>query len=274
MGSALETARERLARAGVPMPRREAEWLLALALGTDRGGVLARKPDPAPERLEGLLRRREAREPIQYLAGEAEFFGRPFAVASGVLIPRPETEQLVSVVLDGLPRKARVADLGTGSACIAVTIALEREDVEVVAVERSPEALAIARENARRHGVDDRVRLLEGDFGEVPLPPCDAVVSNPPYVAEAEWGTLEPEVRDHEPKEALVPGPTGDEVYPVIARAALLALRPGGRLLVELGHTNEPGARKAVAEAGLARVEVRPDFRGIPRILVAWSPER
>lgn len=278
MGGAVEAAAERLRRAGVPEPRREAAVLLAWVLGTDRGGVLARRPDPLPaeaaERFESLVSRRERREPFQYLTGREEFCGLEFRVDRRVLVPRPETGLLVEAVL-GLELKetARVVDLGTGSGCIATVLAVRRPGWELLAVDRSADALAVARDNAGRHGVLGRMRFLEADLADLAAATepgeADAVVSNPPYVSEGEWRELAPEVRDHEPKQALVPGPTGLEAYRSVAPAARRLLRPGGYLVLELGWRSEPGAAAAVVGAGLEVLEVRPDPRSIPRVLVA-----
>lgn len=190
-----------------------------------------------------------------------------------MLVPRPETELVVDAALEGLAAGATVADLGTGSGAIAISIALEHPGSRVLAVDLSEDALDVARANAVRHGVGDRVELLLGDLADPPEAwrgRCDLVVSNPPYVAEAEWAGLEPEVRDHEPKRALSPGPTGDEAYPPLCASAAALLRPGGRLVAELGHTNAPGAQRAARDAGLSEVTIRPDPQNIPRILIAW----
>ncbi|HEX6853346.1 MAG TPA: peptide chain release factor N(5)-glutamine methyltransferase [Candidatus Polarisedimenticolaceae bacterium] len=279
MGEALAEAKRRLERARVPFPNREAEFLVAAVLGCTRGALLARRPDPIDDptrrRLDAAIARRERREPLQYIEGVAEFRGRPFAVDRRVLVPRPETELVVDAALEGLPAGAAVADLGTGSGCIAVSIAVERPDATVLAVDLSADALEVARANARRHDVDDRIAFVHGDLADPPAEwrsRCDLVVSNPPYVAEGEWAGLEPEVRDHEPKLALAPGPTGDEAYPRLAVAAAALLRRGGRLVAELGHTNAAGAERAALEAGLTAVTIRPDPRGIARILIAWLP--
>lgn len=271
---------ERLREAGVPDPRREAEFLLGFVLGTDRGGVLVRRPEPidaaSADRFEALLTRRAAREPFQYLTGEQEFLGRGFAVDARVLVPRPETEEVVEALLERLDPGARgVADLGTGSGCIAVSVALARPGVRVHALDRSEGALDVARANAVRHGVHDRITFRLGDFAEPPrewLAGMDAVISNPPYVGEDEWRDLAPEVRDHEPKAALVPGPTGDEAYRVVAAAASALLVPGGLLVAELGHRSAAGAAAAARAFGLLAVEVIVDRRGIDRILVARRP--
>jgi len=277
VGDLLEEATRRLREAHVPEPRRDAIALVALSLGSDRGGVIARRPDRVDatvlERLEELLAARECRVPLQHLEGETEFRGLAFEVGPDALIPRPETEDLVQAVLDaGLPDAARVADLGTGSGCIAVALAVERPSWRLVAVDLSAEALRVAGRNAVRHGVADRVALLARDFGDVPdreRGAYDAVVSNPPYVPEGEWRGLQAEVRDHEPKLALVPGPTGNEAYASVTRAAAVMLRPGGLLAFELGWKSEEAVREIVRAAGFAEATVGPDLQGIPRVLTS-----
>ena len=273
----LDDAVRRLREAGVPDPRRDAAALMAQVLGTDRGGVAARKPDPLEQkeasRFAELIASRARRTPLQYLAGRAGFFDLEFAVSPDVLIPRPETEALVQAVLDGgLPETARVADLGTGSGCIAVALAVARPRWTITASDSSPAALSVAATNADRHQATGRIRFVESDFARPPASwegAFDAVVSNPPYIAEAEWRGLDPEVRDHEPKGALVPGATGEEAYAAIAPAAFRTLVAGGLLALELGWTSERAVRALVAEAGFREVAVRPDFQGISRVLTA-----
>jgi release factor glutamine methyltransferase len=250
---------------------------MAWALGTDRGRALAASPDPLPPdaalRFERFVGDRCRRVPFQYLTGEQEFRGHVFRVDPRVLIPRPETEEVVAAALEFVPldRASTVVDLGTGSGCIAVSIALERPLARVFALDASADALDAARDNAARLGAS-RIDFVLGDLADPPvgrLGAVDVVVSNPPYVSEEEWRTLAPEVRDHEPKAALVPGPTGDEAYETLASAAFDLLVPGGVLVLELGHRNGPAARAATAAAGFDEIEIRPDVRGIPRILVA-----
>lgn len=278
-GKVVEEAARRLDAAGVHDAGEEAERLLAWILGTDRGGVVARRPDPldpgAAARFEAAVARREARVPFQYITGKQEFRGLDFRVDRRVLVPRPETEELVDAALAlPLPEGARVADLGTGSGCIAISLAVERPDLQLFALDRSAGALELAGENAERHGAAGRIRFHHGPMESPPADwsgTLDLVVSNPPYVSQADWEGLEPEVRDHEPREALVPGRTGLEAYSRVAGAARELLAPGGRLLVELGYDSESGAREAVAAAGLRTISVRDDLRGIPRILLAAS---
>jgi release factor glutamine methyltransferase len=277
VAAVLAEATRRLRDAGVPDPGRDAATLLAVALGTDRGGVAARRPDTmtpeAARRFDELLASRAVRKPLQQILGTAEFRGLEFEVTRDVLIPRPETEDLVQAVLDaGLAEDARVVDLGTGSGCIAVTLAVERPSWRVTAVDRSAGALRVVARNAATHGVGGRVRPVERDFGAVPDEErgvYDAVVSNPPYVPEAEWRGLQAEVRDHEPRIALVPGPTGNEGYEAVVLAAGSLLRPGGLLALELGWKSEDAVRAIGAGAGFREVSVRADLQGIPRVLTA-----
>jgi release factor glutamine methyltransferase len=250
---------------------------MAWALGTDRGRVLAASSDPLPAgarpRFERFVEGRCRRVPEQYLTGGQEFRGRVFRVDPRVLVPRPETEEVVATALAFVPldRESSVVDFGTGSGCIAISIALERPLARVLALDSSEGALEVARENGERLGAS-RVEFVRGDLASPPaewIGRIDLVISNPPYVSEEEWRTLAPEVRDHEPKAALVPGPTGDEAYAALAPAAFRLLVPGGALVLELGHRNAPFAYAAVEAAGFRAIEIRPDVRGIPRILAA-----
>lgn len=273
----LDEAERRLREAGVAEARRDAAALMAQVLGTDRGGVAARKPDPldpdSAARFAALVAARALRAPLQHLAGLVEFLGLTFAVSGDVLIPRPETEDLVRAVLDAsLPDEARVADLGTGSGCIAIALAVTRPHLAITAVDASARALDVARANAARHGVTARVTFVEADFAALPaswVGTFDVIVSNPPYVTEDEWRELAPEVRDHEPKQALVPGPTGNEGYVAIVHTARAMLRPEGLLALELGWKSEPAVRALVDAAGFRECAVRPDLQGIPRVLTA-----
>ena len=275
VATALAGAVARLTAAGVDRPRDEALRLMALALRTDRGGVLARHPDPLPPAeaagFEALLARREQREPFQYLTGEQEFRGLAMAVDPRVLIPRPETEDVVEVVLAlPPPEGGLVLDLGTGSGCIAVAVAVARPDLTVAALDRSSGALEVARENARRHGA--AVVFEEGDFASPPSSwegRASVVVSNPPYVSREEWEGLDPEVREHEPKLALVPGESGLEAYEALMPSAARLLLPGGSLVLELGWRSAAAVRALALQHGFQALHVHDDERGIPRILEA-----
>ena len=277
VATVLEDATRRLSEAGVPEPRRDATELMAMVLGTDRGGVVARKFDPLAsgpaDRYAALIASRARRMPMQHLEGRTEFRGLTFDVGPMVLIPRPETEDLVEAVLEaGLGASARIADLGTGSGCIAIALSVARPGWRLVAVDASTEALSIARANANTHQVSDRIAFVHADFATPDAGwrgTFDAVVSNPPYIAEAEWRALAPEVRDHEPKLALVPGSSGHEAYEVVVPAAFDMLRPGGLLALELGFTSEGAVRGIVGGAGFSEIVVRPDMQGIPRVLTA-----
>jgi release factor glutamine methyltransferase len=271
--AALDEAARRLREAGVDDPARDATTLLAHVLGTDRGGVVARRPDAIEgaraATFHALVDARARRVPMQHLTGTVEFHGLTLGAGPAALIPRPETEDLVDAVLAaGLPDDAKVVDLGTGTGCIAIALAAARPGWTLTAVDQSGEALALAADNATRNGVASRITFLRSDFADVRVP-CDAVVSNPPYISEEEWRGLAPEVRDHEPKAALVPGPSGTEAYAAIAPAAKSMLRPGGLLAFELGWTSEPAVRAIVEALGFTRIDVRPDLQGIPRVLTA-----
>jgi release factor glutamine methyltransferase len=273
----LDNGVRRLREAAVDDPARDAASLMSLVLGTDRGGVAARKPDALAEveasRFAELIDLRARRIPMQYLEEGVEFRGLDLHVGPGALIPRPETDGLVQAVLDaGLGATSRVVDLGTGSGCIAIALAVARAGWRIVAVDLHPEALRVARVNVDRHGVADRVEIALRDFANVPPADrgtFDAVVSNPPYVSAAEWIELAPEVRDHEPRSALVPGPTGHEAYGIVAASAAALLRQGGLLALELGWKSEGAAREAVDAAGFTGTKVRPDGSGIPRVMTA-----
>jgi release factor glutamine methyltransferase len=259
-------------------PRLEAEVLLAHVLETSRAVLIAHHERPlTPAQLDqyqALVRRRAANYPLPYLTGRIEFYGLEFEVTPDVLIPRPETETLVDLALRRRP--ARVVDVGTGSGCIAVSLAVHLPEVTVYAVDVSPAALAIARRNAERHGVAERVRLLAGDLLG-PLPgPLDLIVSNPPYVPTDERAALPASVRDHEPRLALDGGPDGLALVRRLLAQAPAVLRnpapvtgcPGGGLLIEIGaNQGEAASRLARAFFPHATVRVHPDLAGRDRVL-------
>ena len=269
----LERAAAFLAARGVESARLEAEVLLADALGSDRGRLYLERVVSEPVRLRfaELLDRRGRREPLQHLRGRQEFFSRDFVVDPCVLIPRPETERLIEIVL-GLLRpiqRPRILDVGTGSGVIAVTLALELPGARVFATEVSAAALEVAMENARRLGAGERIEFRRGDLvapfaGER----FDLVVSNPPYVPTGEIAGLSPEVRDHEPRVALDGGADGLELYRRLAACVDEVLVERGWLAVEIGFGQGDAVRRMFSQSGSTAVEVERDLAGIERVVV------
>jgi release factor glutamine methyltransferase len=268
----LADARARLAATPFGAPPREAVLLLGRVLGLNEAQVLARDRDEvdpaAAARFREILERRLTGEPVAYLFGEREFYGRPFQVDRRVLIPRPETEHVVEEALaEKLPLRPWILDVGTGSGILAVTLALEIPGARVVATDLSAGALAVAAGNARRLGAADRVLLVRTDLtAGLDLSRFDLVVSNPPYIDPADVRLLSPEVCNFEPHLALFAPGSGDSV---LARlfAAGAGLRSGVRLLVEIGD-GQTGIARAHAEASALLFErARDDYSGIPRVL-------
>jgi release factor glutamine methyltransferase len=273
-GDVLQDARARLASVS-QYPRRDAELILAHVLGCDQIALLTYperllSPEEA-DQFEDLLRRRLAREPVQYLIGTQEFFCLLFEVSPDVLIPRPETEHLVEAVLEHFGREAdaRIVDVGTGSGAIAVSLAHLLPRSRLTALDISCTALAVAGRNAQRHGVMDRVALLQSDLlASVASREFDVVVSNPPYIAQGE--VLEPQVSDYEPHSALYAGPTGLEIYERLIPQARRVLKPRGWLILEIGYGQRPALLKLLKDWTV--VTVRDDLRGIPRVILAQAP--
>lgn len=247
--------------------RRDVDLLLADLLGRSTSWLVAHGDQLVDESLiDAQMQRRIKGEPLQYIRRRCEFYGREFFVDDRVLIPRPETELLVEAVLRIAPRGARIVDVGAGSGCIGITLKLERDDLDVIAVDRSLAALAVARRN--RDALSARVRLAASDVLSATRTQFQLVVSNPPYIPAADVETLEVQVREHEPRMALTPGPRGTEVI-----EKLFAQAGRARVAMEIGFGQEADVR-AVAEAHRFRVEeVLPDLAGIPRVVVsspAW----
>lgn len=264
---------------GISSPRLDGELLLCRALGCDRVRLymdITRPLEPRElDAVRALVKRRRAREPVAYILGEKEFYRRPFRVGSGVLVPRPETEVLVDRALEALPRGAtRALDLCTGSGAIAITLAAERPQLQVTATDLSPEALAIARDNAQQLGVAERVELLEGDlYGALrDERPFDLIVSNPPYVAEGDWGSLAPEITQHEPRLALLAGGDGLDIIRRICDGAGARLAPAGVLLMEVGAGQARAVVALLQAAGLQDARTHDDLAGIARVVQARAP--
>lgn len=270
-----------LADHGADSPRLEAEVLLAEARGCKRIELYTAfdetPPDDVRARFKSLVQRRAAGEPVAYLVGQREFYSMAFRVTPDVLIPRPETEQLVVTVLDRIKEKnaqATVIDIGTGSGAVAVAVAKQAPGARVTAVDVSPAALAIARQNAERHGVADRIAFIESDlFTAIETKArFDFVVSNPPYVTTDELAGLDATVRDHEPHLALDGGPQGTAVIQRLLAEAPGRLNEGGELLFEIGPTISERVARLVSEApGLELVEVLKDLEQRERIVWAKS---
>jgi release factor glutamine methyltransferase len=253
--------------------RRDAETLLLHLLGKNRAWFLAHLEcdltNDQASRFMQHIERRYRGEPIQYITGEQEFYGLPFRVMPDVLIPRPETEHLVEKVLELAPLfpKPRMVDVGTGSGAIAISLAHERLDAAITAIDISASALELARHNAERIGFADRIRFLQGDL----LTPVhgerfDFVVSNPPYVPAADRGSLSVEVRDHEPALALFAGEDGLDVYRRLIPAAFAALVPGGFVALEIGYGQSEFVGALLVDAGFTQIDFAPDLQGIPRV--------
>ncbi len=272
----LESATRRLARVGIESAGPDAELLLRHVLGWDRAHVVSRAREAVPAegvaRFEALVGEREKRRPLQHLTGTQAFWRHEFVVTPDVLIPRPETELIVEEALRRLRDAARpiIVDVGTGSGCIALALAAELPHAEVLATEVSSAALAVARENARRLGLEARVSFHEGDLLAPVSEPegrFDLVACNPPYVDPSE--ALAPEVRDHDPAIALFPSGDTLSLYRRLASQARRALKPDGLLIVEIGAGMSARVAVLLSGAGFAVDDVARDLQGIPRTVVA-----
>jgi release factor glutamine methyltransferase len=268
VGEAVGAAADALEAAGVESPRLDAELLLAEALGVDRAH-LAAEPEAGVEagagrRFAEMVRRRLCREPVAYITGRRGFRRLDLQVDRRVLVPRPETELLVELALELSP--ARVLDVGTGSGAIALAVADELPECAVVATDTSAGGLAVARANAARLGLADRVRFVEGTLPG--LESFDLVLANLPYVAEREWPHLMPEVRNWEPREALLAGADGlDAIRALLGSGVLDSLAENGALGLEVGQGQAGEVAELMRSSGLERVEVRPDLAGIDRVV-------
>jgi len=278
VGRLLTWTTDWLGTRGSDSPRLDAEVLLAHVRGCPRIMLYTAfdtvVTDAERGRFRELVKRRGDGEPVAYLVGAREFFSLPFGVTNDVLIPRPETEGLVVRAIDlGRPAAApRIVDVGTGSGAIAVAVAKHLPRATLAATDTSPAALAVARANAERHDVADRIEFVEADLLADPRldGPWDVVVSNPPYVRDDEFAALPRDVRDHEPRAALVAGPTGVEVVARLAAEAAARLVPGGWLVVEIGPSTASAAEAALAaQPGLEPGPTLKDMAGLPRIVQA-----
>jgi release factor glutamine methyltransferase len=274
IAQALAEAAAQLAAGGTTEPRRDAAALLAHTLACDRAFLIAHSDDVlAPDAIAQfhlMLERRAAGEPLQYVTGRQEFYGLEFEVTPDVLIPRPETELLVEAALAllGDVSAPHVCDVGTGSGCIPVALLHERADARAVGLDISTAALAVAARNAARHGVAPRLRLVASDCFAA-LDPArarfDAILSNPPYVADRDVPGLQREVRDFEPRVALTPGGDGLAVIRRLLTDAPRFLAPGGCLLFEIGFDQHERVAQLIDPRTWTLLDIHQDLQGIPR---------
>jgi release factor glutamine methyltransferase len=288
---ALQSAITSLTAAQVPSPRMNAELLLMFTLDCDRAHLHAHpERELTPKeiaRYEDALAQRSRGIPAQYITGHQEFWGMDFIVSPAVLIPRPETEHVIETVLSlvnvGSPGVGRasspanshhIVDVGTGSGCIAIALAKELANAEIHATDISPAALEIARTNAARHHLENRIQFHEADLLNLGTrnfePGFDFVVSNPPYVGESEEEQVQLEVRKFEPRNAVFAGPTGLEIIERLVPQAHTALKPGGWLIMEISGTIVEGVKRLLN--GWAEVQITNDLQGIPRVVSARKP--
>jgi release factor glutamine methyltransferase len=265
-----------LRSAGVSAARRDAESMLAYVLGRDRSFIITHAEDAVgaeqAERFRECIERRGKGEPLQYITANQEFFGLDFEVTKDVLIPRPETELLVETALKLLTTSADafICDVGTGSGCIVITLMQQLKEAHAVAIDISPDALAVARRNAERHLVDDRIDFVISDcFAALdmrePRPTFDLIVSNPPYVEEGTMPVLQREVRDFEPHTALVAGADGLTIIRRLLLEAPKFLKTGGYVLFEIGFNQAAAVRELLDPKIWKLIDIDKDLQGIPR---------
>ncbi|MFN2530263.1 MAG: peptide chain release factor N(5)-glutamine methyltransferase [Pyrinomonadaceae bacterium] len=278
IGEALQQASEALHAAEVTAARRDSVTLLTHVTGKDRTYLLTHPEQNISEaELQDFIarvKRRSQGEPVQYIVGAQDFFGREFIVTPDVLIPRPETEILVEAVLrlkNNLPDEPHICDVGTGSGCIAITLLCELEKAHAVALDLSPAALGVARENANRLSVADRISFVVSDCFDSVDPSAtvfDVIVSNPPYVAASVVPVLQREVRDYEPHEALTPGGDGLSIIRRLLADSPRFLVPQGWLTLEIGFDQGDSVEQLIDPKSWRLVDLLPDLQNIPRIVV------
>lgn len=269
VSEAIRQAAERLSETS-DTARLDAELLMAHALGTDRSAMLLRSmSDPAPASFAALVDRRSRHEPVAYILGEQEFFGRSFLVAPGVLIPRGDSEPVVEAALEAAPEAARILDLGTGTGALLLTLLAENPSAQGVGIDASFDAVQLAAGNAARLGLSDRARLLKVDWSQEgwfdDLGQFDLVICNPPYVEDT--AQLAPDVHDYEPAAALFAGSDGLDDYRLVIPDLPHLLSPHGVAVLEIGHEQSEKVGQIAQDAGFAW-EMRRDLAGRPRMIV------
>lgn len=263
-----------LAAAGIDTARLDAEILLAHAGSSSRSSIVtgtAQLTAPAIRKFREMIQHRASREPIAYIIGGKEFFSLDFEVNRGVLIPRPETEALVEAALKFIATRsqARVLDIGTGSGAIAIAVAVNAPHAQIVATDISKAALEVARRNAVRNRCEDRIEFVDADVFPDRQSPFDLILSNPPYVAESVLPTLEPEIRQYEPRIALTDGADGRAFYRRIATDSPKCLKPDGAVMVEIGAGQRPAVEALFRRAGFSNIDAVADLASIDRVVIA-----
>ncbi|MFC7052127.1 peptide chain release factor N(5)-glutamine methyltransferase [Hansschlegelia quercus] len=281
LGEALRAATARLGAAGVDSPDLDARLLALEAFRLDHAALLSRGGDAAPlegiDRLDVMVARRGAGEPVARILGRREFWGLDFALSPATLVPRPDSETVVQAALDALEGRdgpLRILDLGAGTGCLLLALLSERKDAYGIGVDRSAEAAATARRNARALGLGGRAAFLVGDWAASLSGPFDLVISNPPYIAAGEIAGLDREVREHDPHLALDGGAAGLDAYAAIAQDAPRLMGAGSVLVLELGVGQEADVALLAAAAGFDVRPAKRDLGGVPRALVCLWPGR
>lgn len=267
----LKEATQILENAGVPEARREAGSLLSFVTGKDRTFLIAHAEDQVNDvdQFREVVERRAAGEPLQYITGTQDFFGREFRVTPDVLIPRPETELLVEAALEVNKAATSICDVGTGSGCIALTLLCELNHARAVALDKSAAALEVAKFNAQELGIADRAEFVVSDcFDSLDRREFDLIVSNPPYVSAGVVEGLQREVRDHEPLIALSPGPDGLSIIRRLVQESPKFLKQNGHLIMEIGFDQGEAVQRLIDANVWELLEVRPDLQCIPRIVL------
>ena len=273
VGDHVARATGRLKAAGIDRPRREARLLLAHTFGKSAEWLVAHDDEliETPTHFENAVRRREAREPLSHILGEREFWSLRFQVNASVLDPRPDSETLVAAVLAQYPEPdtvVKIADLGTGSGCLLLSILNERPGAEGVGVDISESALSIARENAQRFGLAARANFIQSDWESRLGGTFDIVVSNPPYIPTAAIDDLAPEVARFEPRGALDGGADGLDAYRHIAAVLPRILKPNGLVALEIGQGQDASVTRILRDGGIRIVGLEKDLAGIPRCVL------
>jgi release factor glutamine methyltransferase len=268
----LNWTKDFFAEKGLENPRLNAELILAHVLADTRFNLYVRFEEEVSQEhrdsIRALVKRRAVGEPLQYVLGETEFYGLPMRVTPAVLIPRPETEYLVEMILQQQAHASSILDIGTGSGCIAITLKKHLPHTEITAVDISQDALSVARENGARNDVE--ITWMQSDLLNSVSGRFDCIVSNPPYIPQAAYDALDDQIRQYEPQLALLADEDGLICYRRILQGAKEHLHPGGKCYFEIGHNQGDPIRRLASEAGFEHCEVLPDLNGFDRYACLW----